>query len=209
MTGTGETAAFIETWLPAGRSIIEAGCGDGELAALLLRRGYRVLAVDADEAAVEAARERGVEARHASWPSFDPRPADAVVFTRSLHHIAELERAVSLASECAPLLLVEDFAFPEADPRLIDWIRAELSRLGVPWDETPHDIHSFAAMREAISAHFDIVAAEEVPYCYRYAPAEHAERLMAGERALGVPLLGRRVVGRAGETKRRPGERRW
>jgi SAM-dependent methyltransferase len=207
-TGTRETLAFVERWLPVerrrpgverrrpGGSILEVGCGDGELAAALQSRGYRVLAIDADATAVAAAREREVDAHHASWPDFEPRAADAVLFTRSLHHIDDLDGAVERARECAPLLLVEDFAFTEADPRLIEWIRGELAQIGVPWDETPHDIHSFSGLRDAIARHFDILAMEAVPYCYRYAPEEHAARLIEGERSLGFGLLGRRVAGR-------------
>ena len=196
--GTLDTLAFVETWVERRRrgGVLEVGCGEGDLAAALMSRGYRVLAVDADAAAVETARARGVDAHHASWPDFEARPADAVLFTRSLHHIDGLDGAVARAQECAPLLLIEDFAFTEADRRLIEWIRGELAEIGVPWDVTSHHIHGFSAMRDAIAPHFEILSTEEVPYCYRYAPDEHAARLIEGERSLGYGLLGRRVVGR-------------
>ena len=92
-----ETVAFLTEWLPDGGRVLEVGCGAGHVAAELGRRGYAVIGVEANDKAVAAAREIGVEAVHATWMDYDPEDlqVDAVVFTRSLHHLHPLEEAVA------------------------------------------------------------------------------------------------------------------
>lgn len=65
--------ALLETLLPQGARIIEAGCGGGFFAAELERRGYRVTGADLNPGAARFARDRGL--RHAlafdagrTWP---------------------------------------------------------------------------------------------------------------------------------------------
>jgi len=52
----GWTETFLDL-LPAGAAILDVGCGPGSLAALMSRKGARVLGIDISKAMVDAARE--------------------------------------------------------------------------------------------------------------------------------------------------------
>ncbi len=85
---TRETLHFVRAHLSGGaQHLLEVGCGNGALAAALQADGHTLVALDADAEAVAEARRRGVDARHAAWPDFENAPFDAVLFTRSLHHL--------------------------------------------------------------------------------------------------------------------------
>ncbi|EPX87025.1 class I SAM-dependent DNA methyltransferase [Salipiger mucosus] len=58
--------AFIAA-LPEGASVLDLGCGPGHDAVHMMEAGLRVEAMDASPAMVEMARQRGVEARQASF----------------------------------------------------------------------------------------------------------------------------------------------
>lgn len=192
---TTATLEFLTGCLPDEASVLEVGCGDGLVALELARRGYDVLAIDADEEAVELARENGVPAIHADWVEFDCSPADAIAFTRSLHHIHALEDAIRKAVDLlvpGGLLLVEDFAVEAVDEKSLNWFVGVLnSPLGnalvnpasdeflsdlmngmdplEAWRRShDHDLHSFADMNLAISDQFSNQDAWPVPYLYRY-----------------------------------------
>lgn len=111
--------------LPA--RVLEVGAGEGALAERLQQRGYHMLALDADLSAVLAARARGVEAVQATWPDYDSQRFDGLLFTRSLHQIKLLDRAVLRARQLlnfGGVLLVEDSAPQEFKPEyLISWCR--------------------------------------------------------------------------------------
>ncbi len=113
--------AFLASHLSIGADVLEVGCGEGHVAAALASHGHRLIAVDADLECVARAQERGVRAS-GSWPEFDSPPLDAIVFTRSLHHISPLDKAVERARELLrPMgsLLIEDFAsMKRTSPRL-------------------------------------------------------------------------------------------
>jgi ubiquinone/menaquinone biosynthesis C-methylase UbiE len=176
---TRATVAFIASHLPPGASVLEVGCGEGRVALELLSRGYQVIGVDSDQEVIARAQERGVPAIQASWPEFESAPLGGVVFTRSLHHIAQLWKAIRHAREVLRprgMLLVEDFAFDEADKATISWFlealgsqtaRAIITRvpgefvtdlLGskdpfAVWHQShDHQLHTTAAMTQAIRA---------------------------------------------------------
>ena len=89
------TRDFIKRSLPAGvRRVLEIGCGSGELAASLLQDGVSLIAIDNDADSIAAAQRLGVDARIAAWPDFEDGQFDAVLFTRSLHHMHPLDRYV-------------------------------------------------------------------------------------------------------------------
>ena len=192
---TRETAAFVMSQLVAGARVLEIGCGEGDVASILLNRGYGVIGVDASQEAVARAQQRGVAAVCAAWPEFECDAVDAVAFTRSLHHIAPISRAIHKAHELLTykgVLLVEDFAFHEADETTINWfletlrssagggliqpVRGEFvtDLLGaddanVVWREGhDHDLHTMATMTEAIAEEFMPQDTCAVPYLYRY-----------------------------------------
>ncbi len=167
------TYDFVRTSLPGHcPAILEIGCGSGELARLLREDGFEVTAVDSDPAAVAEARANGVDARAMSWPESIGRTFDAVLFTRSLHHIHELDEAVAAAvAALRPdgRIIVEDFRAEGAAGRGDAWfaevvrsleanraLRAEVDTAAILDRARPagheHELHSSAAIADALAA---------------------------------------------------------
>ena len=192
---TRETVAFLAPYLRPGADVVEVGCGDGHVASELMRRGYGVIGVDSDPTAAARAQERGVRAEVANWPAYDGPAVDAIVYTRSLHHINPLRGAIRRSRELvrpAGSLLVEDFAFDETNEATINWflgvLRSQAGKAHVnpvhgafattllqsddpvlDWDrDHAHELHTVAAMKVAIAEHFTVTATQSVPYLYRY-----------------------------------------
>lgn len=101
------------------------GCGNGELAHDLVSRGYDVIAIDLDPEAVAVARERGVDAVAVDFLDLEDEPrAQAILFTRSLHHIAPLDAALDRAErllEPGGRLLFDEFAVERMDGASAAW----------------------------------------------------------------------------------------
>lgn len=190
---TRETAAFLSAHVRPRSTILEVGCGDGEVAFELLRRGYDVTAIDAEAERVARAQELGVRAVTASWPDFAGNPVDAIAFTRSLHHIDPLDQAVAKARELllpGGALLVEDFAFRETDHATVDWFLKMLrdnqenilpvehsfvmrllsaSDAMLEWQRNhTQALHSITSIKTAVAKQFTIQSAESAAYLYRY-----------------------------------------
>jgi SAM-dependent methyltransferase len=192
---TRETLNFLSHHLDIAAAILEVGCGDGEVAFELSRKGYRVVGLDSDAERVAKAQKSGVSAVVASWPGFDSSPVDAIAFTRSLHHINPLDGAVEKARELIKpdgLLLIEDFAFGETDDRTVRWfldiLRSDQGKSHVipvegqfvadllsaedpmkAWHKNHNKaLHSISALVSAISKRFVILETKSVPYLYRY-----------------------------------------
>jgi SAM-dependent methyltransferase len=200
---TGETLAFVlrafrEAGLDGAVRALEVGCGGGHLAARLTQAGHSVLAIDASEDAVRQARGRGVDARVARFPDFaEAGPFDAILFTRSLHHIPRIDEVMVRARtlvRAGGALVVDDFAHNRVDGTTAAWAfgmmklvftlistGADPARNG-DWEERDdplaawrtkhtdrHALHSDDVMLEAVSARFTLGPLERVPYFYRYA----------------------------------------
>lgn len=192
---TRATVAFIASYLPSGTAILEVGCGEGHVARELLNRGYQVTGIDSDREVIARAQARGVSTFLAPWPEFECSPVDAVAFTRSLHHIGELTKAILKTREVlrpTGIILVEDFGFDEADEVTINWFLEVLGSqtartlitpvqgefvtdlLGagdpvIKWHQShDHDLHTAAAMNKAVGEYFTIRRTQSVPYLYRY-----------------------------------------
>jgi SAM-dependent methyltransferase len=189
------TSDFIKRSLPTGaRRILEVGCGSGELAASLLQTGLAVVAIDTDGDSVGAARRLGVDARVATWPDFEEGQFDAVLFTRSLHHIHPLEKAVQHAADSlveGGRIIVEDFAYEAADEKTLRWfvnaidaldtagvlvkddeflnsVRSKTKTLTAWRENHEADLHTSADILARTKNVFGDVMCETAAYCFRY-----------------------------------------
>ncbi len=217
------TYDFVRTSLPAHcRAILEIGCGNGELARLLQEDGFEVTAVDSDPAAVAEACANGVVARVMNWPASTGRTFDAVLFTRSLHHIHELDDAIAAAvAALRPdgRIVVEDFRAEGGADRADAWFAEAVRSLHADEallseadmaaivDRTrpaghEHELHSSAAIADALAAH-GRVERSRAAYYFRYvepdlgspatADAVLAEEL-AAIRSGDIDALGQRFI---------------
>ena len=192
---TASTVEFVQSHAKPGCSILEVGCGDGDVALALQTLGYDVIAVDSNEGAVARARQKSVNAHQARWPDFSSEHVDVVLFTRSLHHIDDLEQAVGAAHKHMhqdSLLMLEDFAFDDADESTCTWFMEKLLEEPLASAMTPpeksfvrkvldarrpsdawikdhgHGIHSIDVMTKAIKTRFADITETPAPYFYRY-----------------------------------------
>jgi SAM-dependent methyltransferase len=194
-----ETIEFVTSQVAAPADIMEIGCGEGHLAVALVELGYKAVGLEADLEIVARAQADGAPVILATWPDYSPEAVDAVIFTRSLHHMEQLEAAIAAvgpALKPGGSLLVEDFAFDAPDEATLEWF-VEVCRTEaglvlidpganevlkellsshhplVAWQEShDHDLHPIDAMSAAINGHFETNEMSEVPYLYRYlAPA--------------------------------------
>jgi SAM-dependent methyltransferase len=74
--------------MPPARAV-DVGCGRGDLAAALVKRGWSVTGIEPSADACEVARSRGVDARHGTLGDIDLEPGAyaAAVFQHSLEHV--------------------------------------------------------------------------------------------------------------------------
>ncbi len=87
---------------PAGKDVVDVGCGPGVLVRELTRRGARTVGLEVSEQqlAPALAQDDGAGARYlvgsAQDLPLDDRSMDAVVFMRSLHHIPPADQSRAL-----------------------------------------------------------------------------------------------------------------
>jgi len=145
--------------------VLEVGCGKGEVALTLAEQGYEVVAIDPEAPDGPIFRRTTIEA------FADPGPFDAVVASRSLHHVhdlgAALDKLVRLLD--GPLIL-DEFAWDRRDP------------ITPEWAEEHEGLHGYGVMRAELDARFEERFFEWRPY-----PVDGEE----------VPGIGFRYVGSA------------
>jgi SAM-dependent methyltransferase len=161
-----ELTVFVLSQLPtAPARVLEVGCGEGELARALADAGYDVVAIDPDAPEGPIFRRTTIEALD------DPGPFDAVVASRSLHHVEDLggvlDKLVRLLR--GPLVLNE-FAWDRREPMTPEW------------EEEHAELHGYAVMRPELDARFEEHLFEWRPY-----PVDGEEVPGLGFRYVGVP----------------------
>ena len=204
-----DTLRFVERALPPRPArVLDVGAGRGDVSAELSSLGFVVTAIDRSEEAVLVARSRGVETVHGDFFAYDAEPFDVVLFSRSLHHLSPLSRAIDKAHALlvpGGLLLAEDFDVAAMDAVTALWHYDGLALLegaGVvladPESTIPQDLDPLArwrieheaepplatakAMLDAIESRFDVVQVQAAPYLYRTGCAR-MEESARGQRA--------------------------
>lgn len=179
---------FARRHFPEGTTrVLEIGCGQGELASCLAADGIEVLAIDSDADCVAAAAARsGVEARVGSWPMSLKKRFDAILFTRSLHHIDPLGDAIDSAVKvlrAGGRIIVEDFRSEFDSPRTRLWFEGLVRLLATAklFRETDaaqileelnvgdhhRELHSSPVMKQALRAHGQVQEGDAA-YYFRY-----------------------------------------
>ncbi len=190
---------------PSGR-ILEVGCGSGELARALDAAGYDVVAIDPDAPQGELFRRVTLEELD------DPGPFDAVVGSRSLHHIEDLAAALDKIAGFAPLIVLNEFAWDRMDERTEQWFEGQRRALEAAghdpepleedWEAEHAGLHGYEAMRRELDARFEERFFGWTAYLYRYlgGPAtRELEQALIDARAvnaLGFRYAGTSIQGR-------------
>lgn len=203
--------------------VLDVGCGRGSLAAALLAAGQDVTAIDPNPEAVDACHAIGVPAAQAALEDFEGSGFDAVIFSRSLHHVADLagavDHAASLLSDGGALIL-DEFDRTAADDVTAAWFYGThrlLATMGAIVDghdhPTPADpvaqwaedlageppLHTGAEMLDAVRARFAVEDVQRVDgawirYCQWLADTDQGGVTAAGLRDLERYLLGLGVL---------------
>ncbi len=147
---------------PAPARVLDVGCGHGWLARALDDLGYRVVAID--PAAPEGAIFQAVSLEEFA----DPARFDAIVASRSLHHIPDLAGGLSklqrLLVSGGRLILIEH-AFDRLDEPTARWYlekrrathagaRGTLQACLAEWEADHADLHGSTAMRRELDRRF-------------------------------------------------------
>ena len=203
-----ETMRFLARALPpAPLRVLEAGAGDGALALALAASGYDVTALDESGDRPRVAGAERIRWIEADFLYYDEKePYDAVLFTRSLHHMTPIEGALDRASALlkpSGILIAEEFAYDRVTLPTARWyydLESVLEAAGLlpPAGEEPmegnplgrwrkehaHDppLHTGHAMLAAARERFELDSVEEAPYFYR----SFCERLVEGEPSFRV-----------------------
>lgn len=159
---------------PPPARILEVGCGRGALAEALIARGWQLTGIEPDPDAAVLARARGVPIRPVRLADSEPDRVDAVLFTRSLHHVDDLDVAVRAAADrlvAGGTLILEEFDRQRCDPAGAAFVydttevlaAAGAAQLGegvggTPWErwqadrgeDAEHPLHTGAAMLAAV-----------------------------------------------------------
>jgi SAM-dependent methyltransferase len=192
-----DVTAWIRSELPPpGARVLEVGCGDGELARALDAAGYDMLAIDPHAPRGEIFERTTIEQLE------DRGRFDAVVASRSLHHVDDLDVALARIVRLAPRFVLDEFAWDRLDEATARWYEEQRARSADPpppaseWRSRHAHLWGFEALRAALGRHFVERTFVLVPYLHRYLhlpelEAPEAELIAAGE----IQALAFRYVG--------------
>jgi 2-polyprenyl-3-methyl-5-hydroxy-6-metoxy-1,4-benzoquinol methylase len=187
-----EVSSFVLGELPlAPVRVLEIGCGEGELTSTLARAGHDVLGIDPDAP-------EGLLFRRSTIEELDePGPFEAVVASRSLHHVEDLavalDKVVAVLRESG-VIVIDDFGWERLDA-------ASADRVGLPvddWREEHEHLHTSEAMLDELDKRFERRSFSWEPYLYRearhvLAPDEERRLIEEGQiQAIGFRYVGNR-----------------
>jgi SAM-dependent methyltransferase len=198
-----ELTEFVLAHLPgAPARVLEVGCGRGELARALASQGHEVTAIDPQAPPGEIFRSVSLE------DFADPGPFEAVLASRSLHHVDDLANALDKIRALlvpAGLVIVNEHAWDRLDEPTARWY---LSRHPKPagsleafmreWGRAHADLHGYQAMRSELDRRFVERFFDWVPYLHGEldgadVQAEERRLIDAGAiRATGFRYVGER-----------------
>jgi SAM-dependent methyltransferase len=202
--------SFVLARIPAQARVLEIGCGAGDLARGLAALDHAVVAIDPD--APEGPLYRQVTLEELD----EPGPFDAVVASRSLHHVPDLDVAVEKIDSLlvrGGLVLLDDYAKERFDEPTAAWYyahRRTIAAGGGPeapaslaeclreWEHDDSHIHGELDMRKALDRRFREQVFARVPYLWRdlEGAASFADEQAAIDRG-EIAALGFRYVGAA------------
>jgi 2-polyprenyl-3-methyl-5-hydroxy-6-metoxy-1,4-benzoquinol methylase len=166
---------FVEDWLPAAPArVLEVGCGDGSLTRQLLAAGFETTGIDPHAPSGDCFERITVEAFRA------PEPFDAAVAVGSLHHVADLERAVANLHSLLRLggrLVLSEFAVEHLDEVARRWLAEH--GLGGELDHDYSDVIGLGELERALGARFELLLREPGPHM---APELGRDDLVQAER---------------------------
>jgi SAM-dependent methyltransferase len=204
-----DLASFVDTQLPQPpASVLEVGCGRGELARAINSRGYAVTAIDPEAPEGDVFQAVSLER------FVDPGPVDAVVASRSLHHIPDLPAALDTIAgllERGGRLIVHEHAWDRLDEATARWYLEQRAALGpapagsvaeclAAWRHDHAGLHGYGTMREELDRRFRERFFAWTPYLYWElgGAVEQEERALidAGAiQATGFYYVGERSMG--------------
>jgi SAM-dependent methyltransferase len=185
---------------PAPARVLEVGCGRGDLANALASFGHDVTAIDPEAP-------RGKIFRRIALEEFaEPGPFDAVLASRSLHHVRDLVAAVDkIAGLLVPKgpVIVNEHAWERLDESTARWYmskhpkqRGSREAFMDEWRRDHADLHTSRAMRSELDRRFAERFFRWIPYLHEELDgpelyAEEQRLMVAGE----IQATGFRYVG--------------
>lgn len=174
---------------PPPARVLEVGCGQGDLAYALAASGHGVLAIDPEAP-------EGPLFRRATIEELDePGPFDAVVASRSLHHVSDLAVVLDTIARllrAGGVLLVDEFGWEHLNSRSADHVGIGVEE----WREEHAGLHTARSMISELERRFRRRSLSWEPYLYRESREVLTE---AEERRLietgAIEAIGFRYVG--------------
>ena len=197
-----DVTAFVRAALPATPArLLEVGAGSGELADVLSRGGYDVVAIDP---ASQSPAVRSVALHELEEPAASFHAAIAVV---SLHHVEPLPESCRKLGELVRsggTLVVDEFDVERFDERAASWWLAQRRAVGFDEVRSPRELvadlrnhlHPLHRLSVALNEWFFLGAPARASYLYRWdlpPGLRDAEDQLIGSGRL--PATGARLVG--------------